>query len=721
MNLLDAGLLDSLSAVNRNCKLLAAIAAQGVVTEPQLLHSVAEGLGLKIVDLKLLELAPELSSLLPRDFMINHRCLPVRQHDGELILAMADPLDFELVKEVEFKTQQRIQPCLAAEQEILLAIQRLFGAGGFSSVDFDRLEIVSGAEVHIEVLSNRDLEADAAAIDPEMAPIIRLVNKILADAISRQASDIHLVPTEETLEVRFRVDGMMVPQLSIPRRLQPYVTTRIKLLASMDITERRRPQDGGFQVRTQGRSLRDLRASAVPTPFGETLVLRILHSSVDEITFDKLGMDPEVAQAFHEMLSQPDRLVVATGPTGSGKSTTLYGALSHVRNGTNNIITVEDPIEFKIEGITQIQVNPKIGLTFATGLRSVLRQDPDVILVGEIRDLETAEMAFQAAQTGHLVLSTLHTNDAPSAVTRLMDLGLEPFVVSSSLGGVISQRLIRLVCKNCARTLTASEQQAVRHVGYVPSDQMRVGSGCKDCDQTGYRGRRGLYSVLKITPVIREMIHRRASEAEIWTEGRKNGLRDLQEMGREALEGGLTTLSELERVVGIKPQTVASSVEPQPLQTAIPKKIESAPHHMSVADLADQVSTNKTARVQTDSILLVDDDPNIRAIMSAVFDTAGFEVIEAEGGEKALHYLERFLPQAIVLDLMMPQISGQEFMRRLRKEPGLKEVPVLVLTAADNESNEIELFDLGVNDFVSKTSSPAVVVSRLKRLTNHSC
>jgi type IV pilus assembly protein PilB len=553
----------------------------------------------------------------------------------------------------------------------------------------------------IEVSSNYDKSHNASSAAP---PIIHLANKVICDAVSANASDIHLVPKDQELEINFRIDCVLSTYHLFPNSIQAALITRLKLLAGMDISERRKPQDGRFRAKLREESFRDIRMSVVPTPFGESAVLRLLRSEREGVSFNDLGLSEEIEAQFCEVLSGTEQMVIVTGPTGSGKTTTLYAALQYLNAQKKKITTVEDPIEFRVPGITQIQVDHKLGITSESGLRSILRQDPDVILVGEIRDCETAETAFHAAQTGHLVLSTLHTNDAPSVVTRLIDLGLEPFVIADSLRAVIAQRLLRKICSHCSQSVTPAEATQISNRFNLNGDFKR-GIGCDKCDSTGYKGRTAVYSFFVLTENIRELVRKGASLKKLTDEAAVCGMRSLAQQALYLVQHGETSIEEAERVIGY---------ELKSLNKHSTKTTEVEIPHQSIAELAEEVSTpNPQSKIK---VLIIDDDSGVRAVISRALRKANFEVLESRDGKEALHFADGFLPDIILSDLNMPELSGREVITTIRSHQKLSKIPILILTGTDEEDTEIDIIQLGANDFISKKSSPNLVLARINRL-----
>jgi general secretion pathway protein E len=474
-------------------------------------------------------MSPETESLSPK-FLRQFRCFPLALHDHTVTLAMADPLDFETRATVTACTGLTVRPGIAVEQEILDAIDRYFGQAEKAG---DEISTSTGeADEDLEHL--RDMASEA--------PVIRLVNAVIAQAVEKRASDIHIEPFEKEFRIRYRIDGVLVNQDSPQRELKAAIISRVKLMAKLNIAERRLPQDGRIKIKTLGREV-DLRVSTLPTLYGESVVMRLLDRSTSEFyDLERLGFDPHMLSRLEYYTSLPHGIFMVTGPTGSGKSTTLYSALKRINQSDKKIITIEDPVEYQMDGINQIHVNPLIGLTFAAGLRHIVRQDPDVIMVGEIRDRETADIAIRAALTGHFVYSTLHTNDAPSAISRLTDMGVENYLITSSLVGVLAQRLVRVICKQCkgpAGTATTPEGDII--------DVYR-GAGCEECFGTGFRGRVGIFELMELNEELRSSIMRNEDASKITGIARRQGMRNLREDGWIKIARGVTTTDEVMRV-----------------------------------------------------------------------------------------------------------------------------------------------------------------------------
>jgi type IV pilus assembly protein PilB len=531
---------------------------RGLVSKQDLASALAEVTHVPYVDCETLEIDPEILKLIPRPMAQRCCALPIHAEGTKLVVTMAEPQNLHVVDELRFSTGMDIVTRLSFRKEIEAAIAKWYGVAGESSVSDGATDAVSAADApDMEFVSTSSLQRNIEAMQEMQAellhkstPAVRLVASAIAAASTKGASDIHIEPQSTEMVVRLRIDGMLREFQRIPRNLQSSVISRIKILADMDIAERRAPQDGRFLVRISGRKV-DLRVSTLPTQNGEKVVMRLLESDAPAQDFENLGMPSEISGPLREFLKHPQGMILVTGPTGSGKSTTLYSSLHRVRRPTVNVITVEDPVEYVLPGLNQVQVNAKVGLSFAACLRSILRQDPNVIMVGEIRDKETAEIATKAAQTGHLLLSTLHTNDAVSAITRLLDLGIPGFQIASSVTAIIAQRLVRRLC-SCREEAPASPEYAARFLELgiqTPPAKQYLATGCDRCDMTGYKGRVGVYEMLTLTETIRSIIRSGGRSDEIHAIAHHDGMHRMQEYAIDRVNEGATTLDEVLRVV----------------------------------------------------------------------------------------------------------------------------------------------------------------------------
>jgi type IV pilus assembly protein PilB len=515
-----------------------------LVSEEDIVTFFEEQLGIPRIDLRNYLIDAKVLSLIPEGLAKKYNLIPLFKTGDILTIATADPLNVVALDEIRIKTKSNIEPAVATESELKNAINQYYGIGGsiediIKSIDMKTLAIEEGKE---------EIEPEKLRNIAEEAPIIKLVNLIILQAIRDKASDIHVEPEEENLKVRFRVDGILHEQATIPKQMQAAVLSRIKIMSDMNIATKRIPQDGRFRLNIEGGQI-DMRVSSMPTMFGENIVMRLLDTTSILIGLERLGFDEKNLEHFKSLIVRPYGIILVTGPTGSGKTTTLYSALNTINTPDKNIITIEDPVEYQLKMVRQSQINPKAGLTFATGLRSILRQDPDVIMVGEIRDLETAEISVQAALTGHLVFSTLHTNDAPGSLNRLIDMGVEPFLISSSVIGVVAQRLVRTICSSCKQSYTPSEE-VIRDFGAeLPSNpKFYRGAGCKACKNSGYKGRIGIFEMLLITDKIRDLILAKTPSSQIKHVAQEAGMKTLRQDGITKVLAGATTIDEVIRV-----------------------------------------------------------------------------------------------------------------------------------------------------------------------------
>jgi type IV pilus assembly protein PilB len=529
-----------------NEKLATLVVRLGLMTEEQMMH--AQSLHYRIPSVKFPESVPaEILRMVPAAIARKHEVLPIGRSAGALTLAMVDPTNLSAVDDVAFRTGMRVFPVICLPSLLRAAIESAYEntrAGLASALSEAEADVVPVEETH-DSMNLSELRASA-----DQVPVVRLVTMILVEGIQRGASDIHLEPGEKTLHVRFRIDGVLQDIMTPAKKLEPAIVSRLKIMANLDIAERRLPQDGRIKFRDASREI-DFRVSIIPALFGESVVLRILDKSSLRLDLAQMGFDPRSLEQFQKAIRSPHGMIVVTGPTGSGKTTTLYSALSAVNTPDVHILTLEDPVEYNLPRVNQVQVKDEIGLSFAAALRSFLRHDPDIILVGEVRDQETAQIANRAALTGHLVLTTLHTNDAASTIARLLDMNIPPFLLASSLRLVVAQRLLRKVCSECKERYEAEEATLVTH-GYVGRGAGKItlakGRGCATCSQTGYKGRAAIYEVMPITREVKDLVLQSAPPVEIAKVARDQGMRTLRESALQKVADGVTTLDEVLRV-----------------------------------------------------------------------------------------------------------------------------------------------------------------------------
>jgi type IV pilus assembly protein PilB len=523
----------------------------GLLAEDQLLDFLSRKYGIPVINLERVEVPEEVTRLVRKETVHKHQVFPVRQVGNTLTVALSDPTVVLAIDDVQFATGLHVIPVLASDTAIREAIEKHYNLDNAARIDeLLKTEQQGGADAVQLVERGQTVDITELEEQAGRAPIIRFVNLILADAIGKSASDIHLEPYEDDFLVRYRIDGVLHDIMTPPKQMEAAIISRIKVMARMDIAERRLPQDGRVSVRFANKDV-DLRVSSLPSLFGEKIVLRLLDKSRVVLDLQKLGFEPDDLERFKRVIQTPHGMILVTGPTGSGKSTTLYGAVSEIRSPEINIMTAEDPIEFNLPRVIQLHVREDIGLTFTAALRSFLRQDPDVILVGEIRDTETAQIAIRAALTGHLVLSTLHTNDAPSSVIRLLDMGIAPFLVSSSLLMVVAQRLVRRICLEC-REPAQVPFELLLELGFKPEETESLnpyrGVGCSACAHTGYRGRTAIYEILATSPDLQDAIVKRQPTRELTEIAIKDGMRRLRDAGLRKIAAGVTTFDEVLRV-----------------------------------------------------------------------------------------------------------------------------------------------------------------------------
>lgn len=524
--------------------------SNNIITEEKLIEALQMQLGIEFVDLTKVNIPTELAQALPKNIAKQYQVVPVRAVKDELYLAMSDPMNFYAIEEVRKAVRKKVVPMVATAAAVERAIQVLYGnEGAAKAIEEMKREAAASQDVSVP---------DAAFVSNQLgddtisnAPTIRLVNAIIERAITERASDIHLEPRENELQVRMRIDGLMRYIMTVPRDLQGSVISRIKIMSSLDIAEHRIPQDGRFNVKMKDKDI-DLRVSTLPTVYGEKIVARLLDKSGQKLSKDAIGLTGSDLQKYEHMLHCRSGVLLIVGPTGSGKSTTMYTMIDDLNKDDVNLVTLEDPVEYNVDGVNQVQINEKTGMTFANGLRAILRQDPDIIAVGEIRDGETADIAMRSAITGHVVLSTIHTNDAVGTIERLYDIGVEPYLVSSAMRGIISQRLVRRICPNCKEAYEPSEDELLE-LGMPAKSGLLFykGKGCPNCFHTGYRGRTAVFEMLEITSKVRAMISRRAGRDEIETELKKpeSGFVSLRKNALRLVLEGVTTGEEVLRVI----------------------------------------------------------------------------------------------------------------------------------------------------------------------------
>ncbi len=725
------------------------VVARRLVSDDDILRAAAARFRLPVADLSLLDRA--VRDMVPEPLVRRYNILPLRITDSLLEIATANPFDIDAEKDLAFATGREVRTYLCSPDKIRSKLEEIY-RGGQSEVV---MQLLGNMDDGLRVTQLDDNESgiedlSASADEASQRPVVRLVDLMLSDGILSRASDIHIEPGEAGVAVRYRIDGVLRQVMNIPRSAGAPLISRIKIMSGLDIADRLRPQDGRARVSVNGSPV-DLRVSTLPASLGEKVVIRILNAKATVLTLVSLGMSVQERAVMEALLNNKEGIILVTGPTGSGKTTTLYSMLRMVQSEGVNIVTVEDPVEYRLgKGIVQVQVHEKAGLTFATALRSILRQDPDVVLLGEIRDKETAQIAVQASLTGHLVLSTLHTNDAPNAVTRLVDMGIESYKLASALRGIIAQRLMRKLCTTCRAVNDQPPPDRIKR--FIPEGTVIYRPlGCPDCSMTGYRGRFSVVEVLTMNIELERLIGGGATAEKIAESARSNGMLSLFESGLTHVLAGDTGVEELLRVVDVpmadsttsnrltipgtaptRPSDATPAVSsPTTRKTPPPSSIlpsssvsgrrpaidlSNAFDLLDVEDdaLAAELSRRVVSRGST--VLLVDDEDTLRRVMKDLLVRDGFEVVEARTGAEALDQTDRHAPDIIVLDLNLPGMDGYAVLSELRSRPTTRGIPVIVLTAKGDEDNEVRVFELGADDFLTKPFRAKALTKRLEVL-----
>jgi type II secretory ATPase GspE/PulE/Tfp pilus assembly ATPase PilB-like protein/CheY-like chemotaxis protein len=695
-----------------------------LATDAQILGAIATRFRFSVADLSKPDV--KLISAVPEQLARRFNVVPVRQTDSYLEVATANPFDIDAEKMLAFATGREVRMLLASPSKIREKLDEMYRET--DTIVSRLLEGIAG-DFDVEQIKEEE-ESVASAEQASQRPIMRLVDMMIADGVTNRASDIHVEPVEGGVVVRYRIDGVLRQAMKIPRAAGIPLVSRVKIMSGLDIADRLRPQDGRARVSINGEAI-DLRVSTLPASLGEKVVIRILNQKATSLSLDSLGMAEDEQKAIRSLLSHKEGIILVTGPTGSGKTTTLYSSLRVVQGEGVNIVTVEDPVEYRLgANIVQVQVNEKAGLTFASALRSILRQDPDVVLIGEIRDKETAQIALQASLTGHLVLSTLHTNDAPNAVTRLVDIGMEAYKIAPALRGVVAQRLMRRICPACRVAMTDEISERLKR--FIPSGVALYSAvGCSDCSMTGYRGRFSIVEVLTMSPDLEKRISEGAAAEKIAEAARAGGMRSLFASGLRHVLAGESTIEELLRVT--EPPHEDAAGAPDGATRARPSRSNrtSGPH---VAPLAETLAVPVSLEFSMDlleepvgtdgvvaegkgrgaCVLLVEDEEQLRRVMKDLLQREGYTVAEARDGIQALDEVDRHAPDVIILDLNLPGLDGYGVLAQLRSRPATREIPVMVLTAKGDEDNEVRVFELGAVDFVTKPFRARSLTARLE-------
>lgn len=718
---------------------------QNFATDDAILEALAKRFRMKVANVS--QVSQQARELVPEQLVRKYRVLPLAISDSVLDIATADPHDLDCERTLAFALGRTVRMSLASPAQILARLDEVYRP---ENVIEKLLENVAG-DYDIEALDETVDEADLelGANRASERPVIQLVDRIVAEGIQSRASDIHLEPEEAGVAVRYRIDGVLRQVMVLPRAAGVPLVSRVKIMAQLDIADRLRPQDGRARVAVQGNRV-DLRVSTLPASQGEKVVIRILDQRATVLSLDNLGLNQDELERIKSLLDVREGIILVTGPTGSGKTTTLYSMLRSIQQRGVNIVTVEDPVEYRLPGIVQVQVNEKAGLTFPAALRSILRQDPDVILVGEIRDKETASITVQASLTGHLVLSTLHTIDAASSVTRLVDIGVETYKIAAALKGVLAQRLVRRLCPHCRELQVGGVPERLRR-WFPPGATLYRAVGCSECSQTGYRGRLALTEVLVMSPELERRVAANETAERLAEAAREAGMRGLWESGVQHVRNGVTSIDEIVRVIEApsdsSERSAAAVARPPSADTPAPPARDTvAPTPVVIPPPRDVPLPGGTAAPpagvrtlhstppafeggtfellddgaslsgQSKKVLLVEDEDALRRVMKDLLEREGFEVFEAADGVVALDEIDRSAPDIVVLDLNLPRLDGYGVLSHLRSRPATANLPVIVLTAKGDEDSEVRVFEYGASDYLTKPFRPRALSARLHSL-----
>jgi len=725
--LTDKDLQDALAAQKiQDKKFGKVLISMGLVNDQQLGRALSKQLNIPFVNLEDTRVSQEAIDLVPVKIAEKYNLIPIKKKDKNLVVAMSNPLEYDAVQDLRFVTECNIYIVVASISDVLKYQNKYYPK-------IDILKEITGKgdlETTIELVQPKD-EKDSQIPDLKsqalLPPVVRFCNSMIANAIRSNASDIHIEPQKisahnKKLVIRYRIDGVMQESLKADINIHPALVSRIKIISGMDISERRVPQDGKAQV-NYGNETFDMRISTIPTTYGEKVTMRILNPATARMNPEDLGFINEDLQKVLECLDQPQGIILVTGPTGSGKSSSLYAFLNRLNKPEVNIVTVEDPVEFDVPGINQVQINTKSGITFGRGLRSILRQDPDIVMIGEIRDIETAGIAFQAAQTGHLVLSTLHTNDAPSAITRLMDLGIGHFQISDALVAVIGQRLVRRIHTDCKIKDELEPGVMKRIAPYFSETQIPAfhkGSECQGCNHTGYSGRLGLYEILVVTPSLKALISSNVGGVSIKEQAAKEGFKSLIQDGIQKAGKGLTSLSEVFRVAppdnSARSRSMTVSQAGHSAQTPDPPDIApgKASIHKEIPAFVQEERTDFSGgKIK---VVVAEDDAITQMILCNALESLGYQTMTADNGKQALEIILEKKPDLVVTDYLMPEMDGLQLIQALKAEGDTKDIPILMLTSMGELDSEISVMKAGADDFLPKPINRQRFLIRVENL-----
>ena len=762
--LTEGQLVEALRARQEQKKFLGRIVLEkGLCSEKELAQGLAKTLRLRTVKLKKALISRAVLQLVPRSLAVPYHILPLLVQNSTLFVAMENPLDRDVIARLREHAQMNVTPLLAMLSDLYDAVRRHYNISEYVGNMLEGVEEEEAVEVDTDAAPPAASRSSASSegADDKRSQIVRLWNMIVSEGMKARASDVHIEPDEQSVRVRYRIDGMLSRGIKLPGEVYKPLLSRIKMLSGMDLAEYRNPQDGHVRINFQQRKV-DLRVSTVPASEGEQVVIRILDQDARFYNITRLGLSADQLSLFQTFIEQPQGLILVTGPTGTGKTTTLYALLNEMKDGAKHIVTIEEPIEYQLKGITQIQVNPKSGVNFASGLRSVLRQDPNVILLGEIRDAETASVALQAAETGHLVLSTLHTVDAVSAVSRLLALGISHELLAANLLVVIAQRLVRKICPRCIQEYSPDSQE-LKNLGLHGSQAELVfyrGEGCKACKNTGYYGRVGVFGMFVPDDNLREEIASGATRHTLKRLALESGMQTILENGIEKILQGLTTVEEILRVCPpdqMLNKKVSETVEPESIQKRrASKDADSDQRESADAEACQQcgaalqpewlmcpfcgalktdlskIPDSSTAPLDESSpkqvdvpklkerIVVAEDDQDARMMIKFFLQQQGYQVILAVDGEEALEKIHAERPDIVILDINMPKKDGFAVCKAMRSKVDTMFTPVIMLTAQASIEYKLQGLSLGADDYLTKPFHPSELGARIENILRRS-
>lgn len=692
------------------------------LNEKEIRQFVKLALQIRTVDLDKVAAEKDVIEAIPEDICRRYNLMGLQMDKTLIAVAFSDPFNLDAENEIEYLTRKYVKKFFAPINIIQQKINEYYAPEKLITSFVNN----NNRKINIKFAGDTNFDSDS--------PVVKLVDQIIFDSISKEVSDIHIEPKESVVQVRFRIDGVLRNQLEVPASIHPALSSRIKIISNLNIAESRKPQDGKAKAIIEDVDI-DLRVSILPTSFGEKIVIRLLDKRNASVSFDKMGITGYNREVLEQCFKLTQGMVLVTGPTGSGKSTTLYSAINRIRNTTNNILTIEDPIEYMFEGINQVQVNEKAGITFASALRSFLRQDPDVILVGEIRDKETAETSIQAALTGHLVLSTLHTNDTFTTVTRMKDMGIDKFKIAEALGAIIAQRLVRKLCDCKTPVKESNIDEKLLNILKATGHNVSVfePKGCAKCGFAGYKGRIGVYEILILDTMLKDLVASDATVSVMRKAAKNGGFKNLFEDAMGLVAQGITDYDEVVRVINpvlekdketaVPKEKKVDILEDDPLKLEIKETAKVESKAAPATDLKAEAPAKPAIPVNSDitkspaKILVTDDSVQTRLMVTKIIEKmSSWDTMEANDGVEALEMIQKDKPDLIVLDIMMPNMDGYELLQEIRANPDLENIPVLIFSALKTQKSEQKVYELGADGFIVKPIEPNRMIEQIGKV-----